>query len=284
VPSRIELLARNRKFQVCSIIVIIIAMFGIVGPFFTRDPREIMRKEDGTARRWEPPSTEFLLGTDTAGRDVLAQVCVAIRNSLFVGVIAGLLALTIGVIIGGLLAYKGGLVDETANLTTNIFLVLPQLVVLIVIASVLHSRSLLVVGILIGLFNWAWMARSIRSQLLSLKERNFVDLARISGKGDFSIVAKEILPNMLAYIFLCLIIGISSAVVVEASISMIGLGPTTAFTLGKMLEWAVSWETHSIGAWWYFIPPGVILVMFTGTLLMITAVIDDVLNPKLRTE
>ena len=277
MPSRMELLAKNRKFQSCSVIVIGIVMLGVIGPFVTRDPSE------GAGGRYEPPSFKFLLGTDMAGRDIFAQLCVAIRDSLWVGIIAGLSSLIIAILIGGFLAYKRGLVDEGANLVTNIFLVLPELVILIIIAALLEGRSLVVVGILIGLFSWPWMARSIRSQILSLRERKFVDLARISGKSDLSIVVKEILPNMLAYVFLVFIIGIGSAIVVEAGISVIGLGPTTGFTLGKMLQWAISWEAIPQGIWWYFVPPGLILVILTGTLVMITAVIDDVLNPKVRT-
>jgi len=280
VPSRMELLAKNRKFQICSVIVIGIVMFGVIGPFVTRGPSE------GAGGRYEPPSFKFLLGTDMAGRDIFAQLCVAIRDSLWVGIIAGFSSLIIAILIGGFLSYKKGLVDEGANLVTNIFMVLPELVILIIIAALLEGRSLEIVGILIGLFSWPWMARSLRSQILSLRERKFVDLARISGKSDLSIVVKEILPNMLAYVFLVLIIGIGSAIVVEAGISVIGLGPTSAtdITLGKMLQWAISWEAIPQGIWWYFVPPGLILVILTGTLVMITAFIDDVLNPKLRTE
>jgi peptide/nickel transport system permease protein len=279
VPSRKELLAKNRKFQICSVIVIGITMLGVIGPFVTRDPSKI-----GAGGIYEPPSLAFLLGTDMAGRDVFAQLCVAIRDSLWVGIIAGFSSLGIAILLGGVLAYKKGLIDEGANFVTNVFLVLPELVILIIIAALLQGRSLVVVGILIGLFSWPWMARSIRSQILSLRERRFVDLARISGKSDLSIVVKEILPNMLAYVFLVLIIGVSSAVVVEAGISVIGLGPTEGFTLGMMLEWAISWNAPLAGKWWYFIPAGLILVILTGTLIMITAVIDDVLNPKVRTE
>jgi peptide/nickel transport system permease protein len=278
MPGRMELLAKNRKFQICLVIVIGIVLLGVVGPFVTRDPSET------TGGRYEPPSLNFLLGTDMVGRDIFAQLCAGIRDSLWVGAIAGVSALAIAVFVGGLLSYKRGLIDEGANLVTNMFMVLPELVILIVIAALLQGRSLIVVGILIGLLSWPWMARSIRSQILSLRERRFVDLARISGKSDLSIVVKEILPNMLAYVFLVFILALSGAVVWEASISVIGLGPTEGFTLGKMLEWAISWNSVSRGVWWYFIPPGLTLVILTGTLIMITAVIDDVLNPKVRTE
>lgn len=278
MPSRMELLAKNWKFQVCAIIVIGIIMLGVVGPFVTRNPSE------GAGGIYEPPSFKFLLGTDMAGGDIFAQLCTAIRDSLWVGIIAGLTALLIAVVVGGFLAYKKGLVDEGANLVTNIFMVLPELVILIIIAALLSTRSLVVVGLLMGLLSWPWMARSIRSQILTLRERRFVDLARISGKGDLTIVVKEILPNMLAYVFLVLILGVSGAIVWEASISVIGLGPTEGFTLGKMLEWAIRFNAVSQGVWWYFAPPGLTLVILTGTLIMITAVIDDVLNPKVRTE
>jgi peptide/nickel transport system permease protein len=276
MSSRVTLLLKNRKFQLCLGIVIVIILLGVIGPFFTRDPFKI------AGRVYEPPSSQFLLGTDMAGRDVFAQLCNAIRDSLIVGFIAGFSAVGIAILIGAVLVYEGGVVDEGANVITNVFLVLPELIILIVIASLLGKRSLIIVAILIALFNWAWMARSIRSQILSLKERKFVDLSRISGRSNFIIVIKEILPNMLAYIFLVLIIGISSAVVIESGISVIGLGPTEGFTLGKMLELVISHEAAQQGKWWYFIPPGLILVIFTGSLIMITAVIDDVLNPRTR--
>jgi peptide/nickel transport system permease protein len=117
-----------------------------------------------------------------------------------------------------------------------------------------------------------------------LRERKFVDLARISGKRDFTIVVKEILPNMLAYVFLVFVMATGWAVVMESSISVIGLGPTTGFTLGKMLQLVIDWQALSRGIWWYFMPPGVIIVLFTGTLIILTSVIDDILNPKVRKE
>lgn len=277
MSGRVELLLKNKRLQVYLGIAIIIIMLGLVGPFFTRDPSKIL-----VGGIYESPSYEFLLGTDMAGRDIFAQLCNGIRDSLMVGIIAGFSAVGIAIIIGGVLAYKGGVIDEGANFITNVFLTLPQLVILMVVSSLLGKRSLIIVAILIGLFSWPWMARSIRSQLLSLKERKFVDLCRISGKSDFVIVVKEILPNMLAYIFLLLIIGISSAVIVESGISVLGLGPTEGFTLGKMLNLVIRHEAVQQGIWWYFIPPGLVLVAFTGSLLMITAVIDDVLNPKTR--
>ena len=276
MSSRVTLLLKNRKFQFCLGIVIVVIMLGIIGPFFTRDPLKI------AGRIYEPPSSQFLLGTDMAGRDVFAQLCNAIRDSLKIGIIAGFSAVGIAILIGAVLVYEGGIMDEGANVITNVFLVIPQLTILMVIASLLGKRSVIIVAILIALFNWPWMARSIRSQILSLKERKFVDLSRISGRSNFMIVIKEILPNMLAYIFLVLIIGISSAIVIESGISVIGLGPTEGFTLGKMLDLVIRHEAAQQGKWWYFIPPGLILVIFTGSLLMITAVIDDVLNPRTR--
>jgi len=274
-----ELLKKNRKLKICLAIVLAILALGIIGPFFTGDPSKWLAGD-----RWEPPSFNFLLGTDMGGRDVFAQLCLAVRDSLWVGALAGALALGIAILMGGVLAYKRGLIDEGANLIINIFLVLPQLVLLVVMASLLEGRSLIVVAMLIALFSWPWMARNLRSQILSLRERKFVDLARISGKSDFTIVLKEILPNMLAYVFLVFIMATGWAVVMESSISVIGLGPTTGFTLGKMLRLVIDWDVIRLGAWWYFIPPGLIIVMFTGTLMMITSVIDDVLNPKVRTE
>lgn len=276
VASRWELLAGNRTFQVCLIILLIIVALGVVGPLLTRSP------DESAGGKFEPPSSEFLLGTDAFGRDVFAQLCAGIRNSLMVASLAGLIAIVIGVVMGAVSGFKGGLIDEGLNTFTNVFMVLPVIIILILVGALLEQRSMVVVALLIGVFSWPWTARAIRSQVMSLKERKFVDLARISGKGDFAIALKEILPNMMAYVFMCFAIQLGSAIVAEAGISMIGLGPSNVTTLGTMLNWSIQSQAVSLGIWWWFVPPGVVIMITTGTIMMASSVIDDVFNPKLR--
>ncbi|KXB00966.1 hypothetical protein AKJ41_03265 [candidate division MSBL1 archaeon SCGC-AAA259O05] len=273
--KRTELLLKNTKFKIAMAAIAIIIILSIVGPFLTPDPMESQ-----TARYGEP-SFDHPLGTDLFGRDVLAQVMMGLRNSLKVGFIAGLLAVGIGVVVGGISGYIGGLFDEGSNLFINIFLTIPVIPVLVILAVVFEQRSIFIVAGLIGALLWPGIARAVRSQVLSLKERKFVDLARISGKEDARIIFGEIFPNMLAYIFIQFCSALGTAIVMEAGITMIGLG-SGDITLGLMLYWAVSNQAPHMGVWWWFVPPGIIITLFTGTLVFLGSIMDKVLNPRLR--
>jgi peptide/nickel transport system permease protein len=271
-----EMLAKNRIFQLCLGVVLLIVAVGVIGPYLTLNPNI------KTGHRYEPPSSAHILGCDVFGQDVLAQLVTGIRNSLMVGFLAGSIGLLIAFAVGGFSAYIGGLTDETVNTFTNVFLVLPVIPILIILSASLKERSLFTVAGFIGLIIWAGAARSLRSQVLSLKERDFVNLARISGKNTTGIIFKEIFPNMLSYVFISFCGMFGGAIMAEAGISLIGLGPTTVATLGNMLHWSIATQSIHIGVWWWFIPPGIVLISFTGALLAMGSVIDDVLNPKLR--
>jgi peptide/nickel transport system permease protein len=261
-------------------VVGLIVLLGIIGPMVTRNPN----KPDFEAM-FQPPSLNFILGTNIFGEDVFAQLCLGVRNSLMLGILAGTLGTLIAILLGALGAYKGGLADDISNFITNIAIVFPVLPLLIIIASMTTQRSLLLVALLIALTTWPWAARSIRSQVLSLKEREFVNLARMSGMKDRGIVTTEILPNMLAYIIMVFVLLVGGAILAEAGISMIGLGPTNTTTLGQMLYWArteppigASWWD----AWWWFIPPGAVLAVFLSSIFVMHAGMDEVFNPRLR--
>jgi peptide/nickel transport system permease protein len=275
MPGRMELLAKNTRFQVALGVVIFIIVVGIIGPFFTMNPNNY------TGSKFEPPSWNHKLGCDLFGYDIWARLIYGIQHSLEVGFVAGLIALVIAFIIGGVGAYRGGWVDEGTNLLSNVFLTIPVIPVLIVISILFGSRSLYLVAAIIAVISWPGAARALRSQVLSLKEREFVNLARVSGKGGSRILFGEIFPNMLAYVFIQFVGMVGSAIVMEAGISLLGLGPTNVVTLGNMLYWATQNQGVFLGIWWWFIPPGVVIVLFTGSLIMIGSVIDDVLNPKL---
>jgi peptide/nickel transport system permease protein len=276
MPGRIELLAKNTRFQVTVAIVIFIIVMGIIGPYFTMDP------DDFTGKKYESPSWNHKLGTDLLGRDVWAQLVHGVRNSLMVGFIAGLLGLVFAFVVGGIGAYKGGWTDEGLNLISNVFLILPLIPILVIISVLFKERSLLLIAFIISIVMWPGAARALRSQVLSLKERGFVDLARISGKGSLRIVFGEIFPNMLAYVFIQFVGMVGSSIVMEAGISLIGLGPSNIATLGSILYWSIIAHAIHLGIWWWFIPPGLVILLFTGSMFMIGSLIDDVLNPKLR--
>lgn len=275
-----ELLVRSRKFLIGAAVVLAIVLFGIIGSMLTRDPLEY------SSHFVEPPSSEFLLGTGNFGEDVLAQLCTGTRNSLMIGAIAGGFASLLAVLVGGIGPYKGGLMDEISNAFTNIIMVFPLMPLLIVLAAILEQRSMLLVAELIGALSWPWAARCIRSQVLTLKEREFIDVARMSGMKDRKIVVTEIMPNMLAYIMTVFVVSLSIAVLTEAGLSMIGLGPdpSTNVTLGSMLYWVLN-STHAAlpwNLWWCFIPPGLILTIFLVAVFVMHTGMDEVFNPRLR--
>lgn len=275
-----ELLVRSRKFIIGAAVVLAIILFGVIGSMLTRDPLAY------SSRFVKPPSSEFLLGTGNFGEDVLAQLCAGTRNSLMIGAIAGGFAMLLAVLVGGIGPYKRGLIDEISNAFTNIIMIFPLLPLLILLSSILEQRSMFLVAELIGVTSWPWAARCIRSQVLTLKERGFIDIARMSGMKDRKIVVTEIMPNMLAYIIIVFVVSLSIAVLTEAGLSMIGLGadPMTNVTLGSMLYWVMN-STHAAlpwNLWWCFIPPGLILTIFLVAVFVMHTGMDEVFNPRLR--
>jgi peptide/nickel transport system permease protein len=275
MPGRVEMLAKNTRFQVALAVVIFMIIVGIIGPFFTIDPDAF------SGGRNESPSWNHKAGTDIFGHDLWSRLIYGLRNSLLVGFTAGLIALIIAFMVGGIGAYRGGLFDDGLNLFSNVFLTLPTVPLLLVLSVALGQRSLFFIAFVISIILWAGAARALRSQVLSLKERGFVGLARVSGKGNLKILFGEIFPNMLAYVFIQFVGMVGAAIVAEAGISLLGLGPSDVVTLGNILHWAIGNQAVSAGIWWWFVPPGIVIVLFTGSMIMIGSVMDDVLNPKL---
>jgi len=276
-----ETLLRSKRFIVGLAIVVAIAMIGIVGPYLTRDPL----KENWNLVA-KPPSSDYPLGTTALGEDVLAQLFTGIRNSLEVGLLAGGLGTLIAVLLGALGAYKGGWADEISSFVTNVMIVFPMIPLLLIVSALTQQRSLLLVGLLIALFSWPWAARSIRSQVFTLKEREFINVARLSGVKDLTTVVTEVLPNMLAYIMMVFVLLAGGGMIAEAGISMLGVGPSNSVTLGQMLYHAMN-ETitpYWWGVWWWFIPPGIVLTSFLSAVFVMHAGMNELFNPRLRRE
>ena len=264
-------------------VVGLIVLIGIFGPLFTQDPQDQVREEDGGLAIDTPPGEYRFLGTDRNGQDFLSNVVYGIRNSLIIGVVVAFVTVFLATLVGGLAAYVGGLVDETAQLITNIVLVFPVLPALLVLSAVLEERSIGLIILIISLISWPWAARAIRSQVLSLKEREFVALAKVSGENKVKIAFLEVLPHLLSYIALIFTISLGAAVLTEAGISVVGLGPENTVTLGILLERAILYGIAQ-GYWWIFLTPGLILTMFMFSLYLIQFNMDAVFNPRLREE
>jgi peptide/nickel transport system permease protein len=230
-----------------------------------------------------PPSADNWLGTDHLGIDMVSLLVEGLRSSLYVGLLAGTIATILGTLIGVYGGYKGGLLDDVLTVVTNLFLVIPSLIVLILLSGSLEEgRSLTLIALLIGCTTWTWSARAVRAQSSSLRARDHVALARINGFGTLHIVLFQILPYLLSYIFMVFILQTASGILTEASISMLGLGPYDSISLGKILNEANRNEALGDGAWWAFVPATMLVTVIAFSLYIINTSMESVFNPRLR--
>jgi peptide/nickel transport system permease protein len=267
----------NTKLVVGLTVVLLLLVLAIVGPWLTdADPFEF------GFPLGEAPSSAYWLGTTSSGQDVYAQFVYGLRASFFVGAVAACVAGVLGMAIGFIGGYVGGIIDDILSMLTNIVLVIPTLAVLIIVAAYLSIGSLLSEAVLIGLTSWPWAARAIRAQTFSLASRDFVNLARLSGRGSFRVIVNEIAPNMSSYLFLTFILLFGGAVLTAATLDFLGLGPSQVMSLGLMMNTAVSNAALQLGMWWWFIPPGLAITAIVGGLYVMNVGLDEVFNPRLR--
>ena len=253
-------------------------MLAILGPLF------VSMNISSEFLPYSKPGTDgLLLGTDHLGRDMTSMLISGLRSSLYVGFFAGILATTIGTLLGLVAGFKGGLIDDFINMVTNLFLVIPSFVVLLLIsASLEEGRSLQLISIIIGLTIWPWTARSVRAQTSALKSSEHINLARVNGASTFLILIKHILPYLLSYVFMVFIIQIAAGILSEASISMLGLGPYDSISLGIIMNDAQKNEALGDGAWWAFVPATFLITSIVFALYALNTSMEGVFNPALR--
>jgi peptide/nickel transport system permease protein len=268
---------RSRKVLIAAMILVILAVLAVVGPILRPgDPNALVGPLS------DPPSADYWFGTTTFGQDVFAQFVSGLRSTFLVGLAGGGLAAVIGVCVGFVAGYRGGIVDEVLSMVTNVVLVIPTFALLLVATAYLQARGLLVEAAFIGLTSWPWAARAIRAQTFSLKSREFVDLARISGVSSIRVIFREIAPNMSSYLFLTFVLLFGGSILIAASLDFIGLGPTDGTSLGLMMYNAVAWSALQLGLWWWFVPPGLAITATVGALYVMNVGLDEIFNPRLR--
>jgi peptide/nickel transport system permease protein len=242
-----------------------------------KDPLEL-----GAYEAWQVPNPDHWLGTDRYGRDLLAMTVVGLAASLQVGVIAGVISTLIGVVIAFWAGYKGGRIDSFLATTTDMFLVVPTLPLIITLSAYVRNISLLHVSLILAIFSWPFAARTIRSQVLSLRSRPYVDLARTTKLSDFEIIFEELVPNLLPYIGVGLATASLGAIFALVGLEVIGLGPADTLDLGLMINWAVIWGALSLGAWPIFVAPIVVLSLLFLAVNLINIGLEETYNPRLR--
>ena len=221
-----------------------------------------------------------ILGTDHWGRDIWSQMVYGARISLFVGLFAAFIGVVIGLVVGLAAGYVGRIVDEILMRTTDILLVLPTLPLLLVLIAVL-GPSLINLIVLIGFLGWMGFARVVRSQVLSLKERPFIEAAKSVGAGKFHIITRHVLPNVMSLVYVSLALAVPTAIISEAALSFLGLFDPTVISWGRMLHDAQTIE-GGLDKWWWWLPPGLAIALVSVSFILLGYAIDEILNPKLR--
>ena len=274
------MLLRNRKFMLGASIILALVLLGILGTVFTQP--ELRRTGSFPVRL--PPGSGGLLGTDSLGRSIAIQWSEALLNSLQVGLIAAALGTSLGALIGFVSGYFGRIVDALLRTLIDVSLSVPSLLFLILIASLVKGVDVLAVALIIGAFAWASPARQSRAQVLSLKERGFVQLARLSGMSGLEIIFWELIPNMLPWLGANFVNAFLAAVLAEAGLSLLGLGPQTEMTLGMMLYWALSYGAILQNLWWWWLIPVLTLMCLFLSLYLVHLGLDEVSNPRLAAQ
>jgi peptide/nickel transport system permease protein len=227
------------------------------------------------------PNAQHWLGTTNTGQDIFSQFIVGARTTIIVGFGAGIIATILGLLFGVTAGYRGGVIDSVLSFLMNLFLVLPGLALLIVIESYVKNSTPYVNGLIIGLTGWAWGGRVFRAQTLSLANRDFIIAAKMSGKSDLNIMFTEICPNMMSIIASNVMYATLGAVLAESGLAYLGLENINSISWGTMLYWASSNGAMLIGAWWWFIPPGLGIGLVGLSLVLMNFAIDTITNPRL---
>jgi peptide/nickel transport system permease protein len=270
---------QNRKLVVGSGIALVLLLFALIGPMFARHPA----LEYGGRLSLAPTTNDgYWFGTTLLGQDVYAQLVNGLRLAFIVGTLGGGIAAVVGMLVGFTAGYRSGIVDEVLNMLTNVVLVIPTFALLLVIAAYLKVRGITTEAIFIGLTSWPWAARAIRAQTFSLVSRDFVDMARLSGRRTGRIIFQEIAPNMSSYLFMMFILLFGGSILIAATLDFIGLGPSNTISLGMMMQLSVQNAALHLGLWWWFLPPGLAITALVGSLYVMNVGLDEVFNPKLR--
>ena len=271
-------LFKDYRFGISFIILIILLIFACLSFFSPYDPTFW-----GDVPRDLAPSWTYLLGTNSKGQDIFWQATFAVRNSLIIALIASSVSRVIAVLVGMVAGYKGGLTGRILMFVSDVFLVIPLFLVIVMLAMLVRDKMTLVtLALLLAVFGWAWDARIIRSQILSLREREFTQTAVLSGTGTVPLVLKEYMPFTTPLVFSTLINNMSWVIGLEITLAFLGLVNMEIPTLGTMLQWAISYQAVLLGYWWWILTPIILSILLFVALYWLSVSISEYLDPRTR--
>jgi peptide/nickel transport system permease protein len=264
-----------RQLVVGLVILVAIVLFGLVGPLLV----DTNGAKVGSDIPDLTPSFAHLLGTDTVGRDLLSVMIVGTPLTLTIGLIAGVIGMVFG-FVGG---FYGGVADTLLRGAADVFLTVPGLLILVVIASSTKGAvNVQTEALVVAALAWMWPTRTIRSQVLTMRERSYIQVARFSGTSGPRIIVEEMMPNLLPYLAAGFVGAVATAILASIGLEALGLGPQNQPTLGMMIYWALYYTTVMRGLVWWWLPPIVIIVLIFVSLFSISAGLDKIINPRLR--
>jgi len=281
LQSSVDYGRRNPQLVIGLAMLLMLGLFWLVGPIFI----DLDKARPLSAIPDMVPSAEFPLGTDTVGRELLPVLLLGTLYTFEIGLIAGILGLLVGMLLGFTAGYFGGPTDTIIRGAADVGLAIPALAVLVVIASVIKEvLSPEIMALIVASLAWMFPTRTIRSQVLTMRERPYVEIARLSGLNDRQIIFKELMPNLLPYLAASFVGAVAAAILAAIGLEALGLGPQNAPTLGMTIFWGTYYGALLRGMWWWWGPPIVAIVWVFVSLFMISSGLDEIANPRLRRE
>jgi peptide/nickel transport system permease protein len=279
VRTWIDRLSTYRQLTVGIVIILAIVLLGLVGPLFV----DVNGAKVGSAIPDQPPSLEYPLGTDTVGRELLNVIVVGTPLTLSIGLIAGAIGLGVGIVFGFAAGYYGGVTDNVLRGAADVFLTVPGLLILVVLASSTKGAvDVQTEALVVSALAWMWPTRTIRSQVLTMRERGYIHVARFSGMSGPMIILREMMPNLLPYLAASFVGAVATAILASIGLEALGLGPQNDPTLGMTIYWALYYTTVMRGLVWWWLPPILVIVLIFVGLFLIAAGLDQIVNPRLR--
>ncbi len=276
--ATIVYILRSPKLMLGLVLLFALLLMSLAGPLFV----DVERARPISVATNKPPSAEFPFGTDSGGRDVLAVIIVGTPQTLLMGVLAGFVGVTLGTSLGLIAGYYGGRVDMIISTATDTMLTIPPLAILLVVAASVRTMSVLNMALIIALLSWMFPARTIRAQVLSLREQPYVHMARLAGLSDIRIIFEEIMPNILPLAAASFVGATSGAILAGIGLEVLGMGPQRTPTLGMTIYWAQLYSALIRGLWWWWLPPIIVLIVLFVGLFLVSAAMDEFVNPRLR--
>jgi peptide/nickel transport system permease protein len=258
----------------------VFVLAGVIGPLVA--PYSPGYENPSPNLSLQPPSAQYLLGTTQSGQDVLSQLLSGIRLTLELALLVGVIATTLSVLVGVTSAFLGGIWDELLMLLTNVFLVIPALPLLILFLGYLPGKGQLPTIIVLSALGWQWGARVVRAQTLMIRNRDFIAASRESGEKTWRIILFEIIPNEVSLIAASFVNTVLYAIATSVALAFIGLADLNSWSLGTILYWAQSQQALQLGAWWWFLPPGIAVALIGTALVLLNTGFDELGSPRLR--